>query len=154
MKKDKDVFAKIHFRLTKDEYGYPPDDWESLWGIKTGTDRYRIDNIPFFIRGVSLGDVVFAINKDGRRLFDHIEIPSSNSVVRTILFDLKETVDLRRSMEELGCASEASHIEGLLAFDVPESASLDKVLSFLQNGEEKGLWEYEEASMRYGGQEE
>jgi hypothetical protein len=33
---------------------------ETLWARRIGPERYRIDNIPFFVYGVSLGDVVEA----------------------------------------------------------------------------------------------
>ena len=33
---------------------------ETLWARQIGPERYRIDNIPFFVYGVSLGDVVEA----------------------------------------------------------------------------------------------
>jgi hypothetical protein len=51
---------KIAFPLDRDEDGYPPDDVETLWGWETKPGLYCIDNIPFFVKGISPGDVVSA----------------------------------------------------------------------------------------------
>jgi hypothetical protein len=51
--------AKVLFRLEKDEDGYPPEEVESLWGFLR-KDGIELDNIPFFAKGVALGDVVAA----------------------------------------------------------------------------------------------
>ena len=61
-------WRRIQFRLTLDEDGYPPASGETLWATALGDGTYRIDNIPFFATGVSLGDVVEAEMIDCRRL--------------------------------------------------------------------------------------
>ncbi len=52
--------TKILFRLQRDEVGYPPTDWESLWATPLGSNQFEIDNVPFYIRGISSGDVILA----------------------------------------------------------------------------------------------
>ena len=81
MKIDQENYQKILFRLKKDADDYPPDDWESLWASETGLNLYSIDNIPFFVRGVSLNDTVSAEERDGELHFKRVENFSDHSVV-------------------------------------------------------------------------
>lgn len=143
------TYKKILFRLEKDEDGYPPDDWESLWAYKTKEGFYCLDNVPFFIRGISSGDCVSVNEIEEELIFDQLQIQSGHSVLRVLVFDEKEIEDLRKSMSAMGCEFEGSHIEGLIAFDIPPNVNFDKVVAFLQEGENRNLWEYEEASIRH-----
>ena len=50
---------EVHFRLEKDEDGYPPKDWESLKAEPTdGRNIYRIKSVPFFDRRIAYHDEV------------------------------------------------------------------------------------------------
>lgn len=140
---------KILFHLEKDEDEYPPDDWESLWAFNTGNELYSIDNIPFYIRGLSFGDIVSVSKKNGELFFEQIEKFSDHSVLRVIVFEKENNEDLRKSMSKFGCDFEGSNIEGFTAFDVPPIVNFNDVVRFLQEGENRRLWEYEEASVRH-----
>jgi hypothetical protein len=137
---------KVLFKLEKDEDGYPPDDWETLWGQKVGTDLYRLDNIPFFARDVSCGDEIAAENCDGTLYYLKTVNQASNSVLRVVLYDEDKTAMLRSRLAELGCETEL--IGNLVAIDIPGQVNLDVVLEFLESGEKLGNWEYETASLR------
>lgn len=54
-------FKKISFELEPDADGYPPDRRESLWASEEEIGLYRIDNIPFYAKGISSGDVVAVV---------------------------------------------------------------------------------------------
>ena len=140
---------KILFRLEKDSDDYPPNDWESLWAIETEKGFYRIDNIPFFVRGISPGDIVSVKKKNGELLFKEVTTFSAHSVLRVIVFDENRIEGLENSMVSMGCDFEGSHIEGLIAFNIPPHVDFDKVTSYLKKGEDEGSWEYEEASLRH-----
>jgi len=142
--------AKVLFKLEKDADDYPPDDWESLWAKEVGNGGlYCIDNIPFFIRGISLGDIVLVqkLNKELR--FDRIIEPSTHSVLRVILFEMENLAALKKQISSFGCEWEAAHIDGLIAIDVPGTVTIEAVLDYLKAGEDEGLWSYEEASLRH-----
>ncbi|MGH7717996.1 MAG: DUF4265 domain-containing protein [Gemmatimonadaceae bacterium] len=139
---------KIGFRLVRDEDGYPPADWEHLWARAVGDDQYVIDNTPFFVRGISFGDVVAAERESGQLVFRQLVQPSPHSTLRVILFRKDLVVRLRQRMRELGCATELSHVPGLIAVDVPPGVSLESVRQVLDVGEKAGDWEYEEAAVR------
>jgi hypothetical protein len=81
--------AKVHFRLTQDQDGYPPAAVESVWA-EAGEDaqEYKIDNVPFFSREATLGDIVKVRSDiDGHLWFDALLRPSGNSLIRIVFFD-------------------------------------------------------------------
>jgi len=140
--------GKVAFHLAQDEDGYPPAEWEHLWGRRVGDSLYALDNTPFFARGVSFGDVVLVENRDGLNVFLEVVRPSGHSTIRVILFDQAHAQDIRKRLRDLACASELSHIPGLIAVDVPPTADLASVRRLLNSGEQSGQWEYEEAAVR------
>ncbi|MFI6735270.1 DUF4265 domain-containing protein [Nonomuraea sp. NPDC050451] len=46
------------FELEQDDDGWPPAGSERLWAVSVAPGRARLDDIPFFVRGVACGDVV------------------------------------------------------------------------------------------------
>ncbi|MFC9157849.1 DUF4265 domain-containing protein [Streptomyces bauhiniae] len=51
-------YVKVHFRLEVDEDGWPPASVESLWAVDLGDGTVRLDNTPWFVRGVASGDII------------------------------------------------------------------------------------------------
>lgn len=140
--------TKIAFHLAQDEEGFPPADWEHLWARVVGDGLYFIDNTPFFIYDISFGDIVEAAEESGQLVYRRSVQRSPHSTLRVMLFRKERAAQLRQRLRELGCATELSHVPGLIAVDVPPEASLASVRSLLNSGEEAGDWEYEEAAIR------
>jgi hypothetical protein len=145
---DDQKYEKVLFRLQKDADGYPPDDWESLWAYEIERGIYAIDNVPFFARGVSWGDVVSVERKDNELHFKEVVRPSDHSVIRVIVYDTSKVGEMHDKLREMDCDTEQSHLPSLLTVDCPPSADLEQVLDFLGNGEAEERWTYEEASIR------
>jgi hypothetical protein len=145
---DERKHEKILFRLKKDADGYPPDDWESVWAYEVEPGLYSIDNVPFFARGVSWGDVVSVDRKDDELHFKEVVRPSDHSVLRVIVHDKSKVGEMHDKLKEMNCDTEQSHLPSLLTVDCPPTAELRKVLDFLNEGEADGRWTYEEASIR------
>ena len=143
-----DGYRKIHFKLEKDEDGYPPDEWESVWAIEEETGRYKVDSIPFFIKGLSTDDVISASTVDGELHFKEIVRPSGNSILRVVVYDAS-VEQLRHDLQQLNCETELCNIPGFFSVEVPASVDIRPVLDFLLKGENEGRWEYEEASVRH-----
>ena len=111
-----ELSTKIVFPLKKDESGYPPAEYEYLSAQAQG-DLYVIDNIPFFVRGVSLADVVRAEATTDRELwFKEVVHPSAHTTLRVIVFETEartlglseeRVADVRSHLSNLGCGSEA-----------------------------------------------
>jgi hypothetical protein len=148
--------VKVQFDLEPDDTRYPPASAERLWAIPVGVDRYKIDSIPFFVRGLSCDDEVIAQPDESLILrFVGFAQGGGHSTFRVVLYDIpsqsntleERTQKLRRELRELGCRSEQSHVRGLISVDVPPSADFANVRTFLQRGEEHDLWGYEEAAI-------
>ena len=138
--------VKILFALEQDEDGYPPVNVESVWARKTSDNFYELDNIPFYVRGISYKDVVdVARDDEGALNFKNIVRRSGHSTVRVIVSDLKDRDDLRKKLEDFGCSWEGSNQPSLIAVDIPPEVKLASVLQFLEKGFEQERWDYEEA---------
>jgi hypothetical protein len=137
--------VKIVFPLEKDIDDYPPDDYESLWAIPKGGEAYEIDNIPFFVSNIALGDIVRAIEVKGELIFDKIIQRSGNSTLRVYVFNSNEKGILRNNLRLLGCSTEGSHIDRLFSVNIPKSIDRPMVIEYLKREEQSGTLEYEEA---------
>lgn len=139
--------VKINFRLEKDEDGYPPDDWEGIWASPLGGDKYEVDNIPFFVKGISCGDIIEAEKVGDLLQFQRLVTGFDNSTIRLIIYDLSQTEDVCRRLRGLGCSVEGSGTEGLISIHVPKK-HVNPVRHFIRAGFERGEWDYEEGVIR------
>jgi hypothetical protein len=79
-------FVKISFPLSEeDQVGSLKS--EGLWAVPLGDGRYRVQNIPFFLYGVSLEDIVSAEQVDGFLTFREVVSSSGHSTYRVFLRD-------------------------------------------------------------------
>ena len=137
--------VKIVFKLDVDADGYPPSEFEGVWATPLGEDRFRIDNVPFFVKAVANGDVVRAIkNSDGEFIFDEIVERGGHSTVRIFVTEEGDREAIRLAIKELGCDSEASHIKRLCSVDIPPSIPYKNIKKVLDAWEADGRIEYEE----------
>ena len=137
--------VKVVFRLEKDDDGYPPVEVESLWGIER-RDGIELDNVPFYARGIALGDVV-AVQRaqDGALEFASVVRRGGHSTYRVLLKGADES-DPQRTIEELiqqGLGVE-SDVPCLLAIDAPPETDINRVVAYLLEGAHAGRWEVEE----------
>lgn len=138
---------RIDIRLDVDAEGYPPFGVETLWAIELGQDQYRLDNIPFFAVGVSLGDIVVAPLADGRPTFSIVRQRGGHATLRVVVFETEAVSGVRAMLAGLGASTELSHLPRLISVDVPPEASLDEIRRVLAEGESVGRWTYEEADV-------
>lgn len=141
--------VKIHFRLEQDEDGYPPVAVESLWaepGVKAG--EYVIDNVPFFVRNVTIGDAVLVREEDGNLWFDGILSRSQNSLVRVVFFDHNCVESVGRRLVAMGCSTEYLREHNLMAVNIPRDITLTDVQAYLQSEAGAGKLDYEEPILR------
>lgn len=147
------------FPLERGEDGWPPADDEILWATKTGRGTFKLDNIPFYVCGVSCEDIIAAdASERGPLRFKALVEPSFHSTIRVILTkDCQDrrplderTTDLRGKLKALGCDTEA-YRPGFFAVDIPPSVKLSDVRAILMPGTEAGFWDYEEATLWHTG---
>ena len=134
---------KIYFQLEMDEDGYPPFDVESLWVSTIDKGVGIIDNIPFFVKGIALGDRV-AFDDDFN--FVAVEVPANNTTIRVYCPSWEKEVDIKNILKEENCSWELSHLPSLIAINVPND-SLEKVQSCLfERSDIEPLFAFENAT--------
>jgi hypothetical protein len=139
--------VKITFRLPEDDQA----GWvetEGLWAKNLGDGRYRIDNVPFFLYGVSLDDIVSAEDVDGLLVFREVISPGGHSTYRVYIPepDTAVAAGLDERLAEilaLGASLERAN-RRLIAIDVPPDADIGAIYKMLEAGEDATLWEFEE----------
>lgn len=140
-----DDYVKIFFRLVRDEDGYPPVEVESMWAISR-PEGYELDSIPFYARGIALGDIVQTKTApDGGLEFDRVVRRGGHSTYRIWLRDPRPD-DPQFTIDELrgrGLAVE-SPFPYLLAADVPPAVPLEDAEAFLFTGEDSNRWGLQE----------
>jgi len=141
--------TKIRFELQQDKNGYPPDRWESIWANEVQPGLYSIDNIPFFVRGISSEDLVEAKDEGEGLVFCKLVRPSGNSVLRLYLSDASQAQNVRAEFKALGCESELSHLPRLVSLEVPGNKPFGPVADLVSAGQEAGRWDYEEGVLRH-----
>ena len=139
--------VKVVFELEPDEYGWPPATAEGLWAHDLGEGRYRIDNVPWFTREVSDGDVVSAEPRDDGQLWFAGALERSGHATFRLM--VSEQDDVKAVRDELRAEGIDSELHGLrlpqlISLDVPPSIDLGELHQRLEDGERSGRWEWEE----------
>lgn len=143
---------KIIFQLEIDEDGYPPVAFEGIWAVPLPNGHMRIDNVPFYVSGISLGDEVEVkcdTNTNGEHWFFCLTKPSKNSTFRVSVSDLSNLSRIRQQIEALGCKAEVDETAGLIAFTVPGEMKIHPILDYIVDGKESGEFDFEEAALRH-----
>jgi Domain of unknown function (DUF4265) len=120
---------------------------ETLWAHDLGSGRYRLDNLPWYAYGISVGDVVEAVASDGGQFtFSRIVEKSGNRTLRIILLRIPDGDQLTFESEsalpiltELGCGFEKAN-RRFIAVNVPASVDLAAVTEALETTDVR--WEY------------
>lgn len=120
---------------------------ERLWAEGVGDGRYRLRNTPFYAKGLSFEDIVFAEARDnGHLVVSGVSLYGGHSTYRIVPKASLESAAFKSAWSPLqaaGCSFEG--VEGrLLAIDVPPHANIHHVYDLLQRAEDAGVWEFEE----------
>lgn len=132
------------------EYKDANDDYalESAWAEKTG-NNYRLDNILFYAHGYSWGDIVETENRNGELFVTGLIEESGHSTIRIIFFSKESIPQTIDQLEKMGCHWEGSNIPTLISVDIAPEINYIPIRKFLEEGEEKDLWSYEEACLAH-----
>ena len=138
-----------HVKILFEYEGAQTDQYEveSMWAVPH-PDGYQPDNIPFYAREVAAGDIIAAQpGPDGELRYERLMKPSGHSTIRLWFADARDVQRIRDELRELGCPSELSELPRLVAVDVPPEVPYSVIHSKLQQGEQAGLFELEEACL-------
>lgn len=132
---------------TQPSDGYPPEKWEGLWAIPLGCNRFKIDNIPFYAKGLSCDDIIEANEGDIGYIFNKVIQKSDNSTIRVVVYDLEDEQSVRSAISSFNCSIEGTGTPGLIAINVPKG-KLVEVEKFLQSAFIDGRIDFEEGALR------
>jgi hypothetical protein len=147
--------VKVRFALARDADGWPPADSEGLWAEPVSRDLYRLENTPWFARGVAANDLIEARpDADGVLWFVQVRERGGRIVVRVIPRadgplggNRQRVLDV---FEPLGVRGEGmSSPVNMVALDIGPEAALSSVKSLLATGESDGRWYYEEGCISH-----
>ncbi|MFC0430360.1 DUF4265 domain-containing protein [Kutzneria buriramensis] len=142
--------VKVAFDLPQ-EPGRPSSGREHLWATPLpDSEDVRLDNIPFFVDGVALGDVFSVrVGEDGYLYAAEKVAWSGACTIRLVVLDDGPLAgDVTRALDLLAplfVEGEAAEQYRMLALTVPPEADLAAVKNLLIDGVVDGWWEYEEA---------
>lgn len=141
--------VKVHFRLETDEDGWPPVGVESLWALDLGDGTVRLDNTPWFARGVASDDVLrVERDEEGLRWAGETVRASGNCTIRLIVLKDGGSVDALHEVSEdfrrFGVTCEGFERFRMAALDVPPEADLPGIRTALDAGQAEGRWDWEE----------
>jgi len=128
---------------------------ESIWACPV-SDGFRVDNIPFYVLGIALDDIVSAeMDAGGMLRYKKLVRSSGHSTIRLWFAknDENHVTSVRQMLRELGCESERSDRPRLVAVDIPPAVSYERVRTMLDEQEKLGVFEYEEACLGFLGKE-
>ncbi len=139
--------VKVRFPLAADDQAIGVMA-ENLWAEKVGASRYRIENSPFYAFGISYGDEIVAGEEDQRLNFRKVAARSGHSTYRILIAgsDGHEDENFKeawQALAQLGCTYEVAK-RRWLSIDVPALTNVFNVYRILEEGEEQGIWSFEE----------
>ena len=139
---DKMVLIWVHIKVIKMKKlflnlevidGYPPVSMESIWAEETEEGYLKINNIPFYSKEISFGDIVSVIQKEENYLlYDKTIIHSKNSTLRIVFFNENQKFKdkILAKLIDLGCESEVFNVN-FYAINIPIQVDIEEIYIFL-----------------------
>jgi hypothetical protein len=109
------------------------------------TEGFVLDSVPFYLKNVSRGDTVTAVEGNFLR-FSQVIARGGHNTYRLLMADVPDADILRAiaDLEELGLAVERSENRILLAVDVPPSINQQEIDDYLVKHQELGRWQMQD----------
>lgn len=138
---------KVYFVQKTGENEY---ETESLW-CSVDNDNFTVDNIPFIAKNISFGDVIKVEfdEEDKQYYFDEIVSTSGNTTIRIHFFNDKYIESTREWLNKYDCESEVLPARSIVAVNVPVKTNYTPIKKFLEEGEQKRKWTYEESCLEH-----
>lgn len=144
-------FAKIVFHLKTDADGYPPVAFESLWGAPIDENSCVIDNVPYYICGVSKGDTVATDEIDGELVASGVVARGGHSTLRVFAEEAQARRAIIESLKQLGARCSVTEGLSLFAVDIAADVDFQQIDTFLAAQCDGEHVAYEDACLQHAG---
>ncbi len=145
-----DEYVKIHFPVPPDDESIEQEfQIESLWAKVIADGRYEINNIPFYIKNLAVGDIISASYDEEDQVFypDEFLQASGNSVVRLLVYNSEEIEKIGAELKSLACDWEGLMQKNLIAVHIPTSVDYEKAKEYFDENTDR--FDYEEACLGF-----
>lgn len=143
-------FHKIIFKLTVDADGYPPVEYESMWGIQRGAGVYELDNTPYYLYGVSKGDWVLTCADAHERIATRVVRQSGHSTLRVFVECESERSSIVQHLRSLGARCMVTRGLSLFTVDIAPEISFCAIDQYLSSITDDQHIAYEDACLQHG----
>ena len=134
--------AKVLFRVPNED---GTDEVETLWATHLESDKYKLENSPFWAYGVSWEDIVLApfAADEGFPTFYSVVSKSGNRTIR-VAFDPpieegNESDQILQGLLALGCSYEGANRK-YISINIPPVVKLDEIRNYLI--QQDATWEH------------
>jgi hypothetical protein len=139
--------VKAVAKLEKDKTGFPPFSTERLWVLTSENDSGILDSIPFYAKGISLGDRVRLQQVNEEWFLDGLIEASTNSTFRIFLSDVKHFDSICILLNSLDVIFEVSNVRRYIAINCSEN-QYGNLRRALDIEEERGHLDFEISANR------
>lgn len=113
--------------------GWPPVEVEAIWCVE-GESGYYLKNVPFFVKGLSVGDKFSPeFDPEGRVVAWNILSKSDSSIMWIMINHGVEIHSALDELKKLGCNIEELKQLSYCAVEIPGSVSFSSVNEALKN---------------------
>jgi Domain of unknown function (DUF4265) len=139
-------------RFSTDSSQWHGSSTETLWAVCVGEGLRKVDNIPFFTFGISLGDIIKTIvDSDGFEEFVSVVKKSGHSTYRLILCGEAIPEDRLQILDSMGCLYEVGEFGKvtLVSISIPPESDIVEIYKTLEAGASDGVWDFEESNFEH-----
>ncbi|UVK82391.1 DUF4265 domain-containing protein [Pseudomonas sichuanensis] len=145
------AYEKLIFKLVPDEDGYPPVSTEAIWGERVGVNQYKVDNVPYYVYGVSKGDVVKVENINGEYVVSEVVIQGGHSTLRVYVEEKRRKLEVVQAIAERGGVCSVSSEFSLFPVDIPPEVDFRTIDEYLNSIADDEFISYEDACLQHLG---
>jgi hypothetical protein len=136
----------VKIKIPLDGKNLADADAEWVWAQPLGEGTYRVDNVPFYAKGLSCEDVVKAETEDGALTLKGIVRHGGHSTYRVYANEGRTkpaVVSLLEKLKGLNCDIEPA-TDKLVGVDVLPEANIYAVYEALAESERSGVIDFDE----------
>ena len=142
------VPVKVNFNLEVEEDGFPPISVETLNGVLLEEGLIRIDNTPFFVEGVAIGDKIKCCLSPGNNNYQFLDVveESGNRAISIIFIEDSYKEEVYQYLKNAGCYCEYGEFKdfNMMAVEVDGKINYEDIENYLTVKESQAILSYAE----------